>query len=403
MIGHGRIADVYLGDDLVLERAVAIKILHEQVALDLARLEQFRREAVTLACVRSPYVLGVYDIGLVNEGVYLVMPYIEGVTVAQYVARHGPMPRARAEVVLTQLLSGLAAMHAQGLVHHDLKPANVLLDRNDDVVLIDLDLGLAHDPKLTSATATGTGTTSLTDLAAVTDAADYTSDVYQVGMLMVYLLTGIDVSRRSHRSGFEDLIQQLPRALASVARRALDTDATARFASAAIMKEALEVTILAALVDHQRPSYARTETLAREPSEHMRTPLIVSRERRNVLVVDEDKSFGNTIYRLLTPAYRVFLAGDAGQAFAQLVAGSSVDVLLCGMASPVEFHARLSTMAPALAATTLFLTSCAYDARTRAFVEGLPNRRLGKPIEVGALQRLIAEQLASARHAPRRH
>jgi CheY-like chemotaxis protein len=144
---------------------------------------------------------------------------------------------------------------------------------------------------------------------------------------------------------------------------------------------------------------ARANVAGREPSEYMRTPLIVPRERRNVLIVDEDRSFANIIYRLLTPAYQVFIASDAGQALGQLAAGTHIDVILCGMTDPMAFHAQLSTAVPGLATTTLFLTSSAYDAQAHAFVEGLPNRRLGKPVEAAALRTLIAEQLATSRRA----
>src|SRR5580658_7360861 len=73
LIGRGGMSDVYLGDDLLLQRAVAIKILHTDLALDSAGLERFRLEATSLAALKSPHVVGIYDIGLEPGGVYLVM------------------------------------------------------------------------------------------------------------------------------------------------------------------------------------------------------------------------------------------------------------------------------------------------------------------------------------------
>src|SRR6185312_14891762 len=91
LLGQGGMADVFLGDDLLLDRTVAIKILRPSLADDSAGLERFRREAMTLATVRSPNVVGIYDIGMQNESVYLVMQYIDGHTIEQEIARSGPM------------------------------------------------------------------------------------------------------------------------------------------------------------------------------------------------------------------------------------------------------------------------------------------------------------------------
>ncbi len=117
----------------LLERVVAIKIPHASVVEDALRLERFRREAISLATVRSPHIVGVYDIGLTVDGAYLVMQHIEGRTLMEEMRGFGPMTQTRAATVLTQLLAGLAAMHRQGLASRDIRASNVVLDRNDKV------------------------------------------------------------------------------------------------------------------------------------------------------------------------------------------------------------------------------------------------------------------------------
>src|ERR1700733_351994 len=86
LLGRGQIADVYLGDDVLLERVVAIKIPHQSVIDDEPRLSRFRRDAVALAAIHSPHVVGIYDIGLMPGGIYLVMQHIDGPTIEQEIA-----------------------------------------------------------------------------------------------------------------------------------------------------------------------------------------------------------------------------------------------------------------------------------------------------------------------------
>jgi serine/threonine-protein kinase len=232
-------ANVFLADDLLLERTVAIKVLHAALA-DSGGLERFRREAVALGAVHSNHVVGIHDMGLDGPDVYLVMEHIEGKTIEEEVARLGPMSVARAENVIIQLLVGLAEMHAQNLVHRDIKPSNILVDGTGHVVL--LDLGIALDTRRARLTQPGMVAGSPGYLAPESRAraeSEFTSDVYQVGLLLLFLLTGVDFARRVHLS-IEELLLRLPAPLDRIAGRALAPDPAQRFPSALIMKEAIE-------------------------------------------------------------------------------------------------------------------------------------------------------------------
>jgi serine/threonine protein kinase len=251
LIGRGGMANVYVADDLLLERVVAIKILHRDIASDAKGLERFRREAMALATVTSPHVVGIHDIGLQRDGAYLVMQHIDGQTLEQDVTVAGAMAPARARNVLGQILDGLVLMHAQGVLHRDIKPSNVVLDASDHVVL--LDLGIALDKRRAPLTSPGMVAGTFGYLAPESRAlgtSALTSDVYQVGLLVLFLLTGVDPGRRDEGTGVEDLLARVPAPFAHVARRALATDPAARFPSAAHMKRALS-TELAATVPRQ--------------------------------------------------------------------------------------------------------------------------------------------------------
>jgi tRNA A-37 threonylcarbamoyl transferase component Bud32 len=469
LLGRGGMANVFLGDDLVLERAVAIKLLHPHLAEDSSGLERFRREAMTLAAIRSPHVVGIYDIGLDDEGVYLVMQHVEGRTIEQEIARTGVMPNARVEAVVTQLLDGLAEVHAQGLVHRDIKPSNVLLDGNDHVVL--LDLGIVLDTRRAPLTAPGmvAGTPGYLAPESSTRAeSDYSSDVYQVGLLILFLLTGVELARRCPINGFDDLIQKLPASFAGVVRRALATEPSDRFPSAEIMKEAVETALASSRGTTQRkPERARTNrgehrALAGEresAAPELRANLVVpgtqpptkmapalapgqapltrnikttalqaaqilsvrladedpladygtalptrtripimrpqALTRGRIVIVDEDVAFCGTLHRMLKAAHDVLVVHSAAQALSCFDGGVRVDVILCGLASPMTFHEALLRTCPAQASAIIFLTGRGSTKETRAFVGKAKNKNLSKPFEITLLKHLIDEHLAA--------
>jgi serine/threonine protein kinase len=226
-------ADVYVGDDLLLERTVAIKMIHEHIEVDAVGLERFRREAIALAAVTSSHVVAIHDMGF-DGGWFLVLQHVHGQTLADEIGRKGPMALERAEWVLTDLLDALIEIHSRGLIHRDIKPSNIMIDEREHVVL--LDFGIALDTSRSRLTEPGmlAGTPAYAVPGCLAEPA---SDVYQVGLLMLFLLTGVDPVEGTMSRG---LLQRLPPELSSVARCALAMDPSARFPSAQTMRDALE-------------------------------------------------------------------------------------------------------------------------------------------------------------------
>ena len=145
-------ATVLLAEDERLGRQVAIKRLHAESPEDTA--QRFRREARLGASLNHPNLVSVYDIVTDDEGVLIVMEYVDGETLRDAIDR-GPLPPARAIQVLRGLASGLDHAHAEGIVHRDVKPANVLLGRRDGQVKL-ADLGIATAVEGTRITKSGT-------------------------------------------------------------------------------------------------------------------------------------------------------------------------------------------------------------------------------------------------------
>ncbi|TMQ06002.1 MAG: serine/threonine protein kinase, partial [Deltaproteobacteria bacterium] len=131
LIGRGGMAEVYAARDRKLERAVAIKRPRRDVD-DTAISDRLQREALALAGIDSPHVVAVHDVGTTPQGVYLVMQRLYGRTLDVEIEQYGPVNPARACRIAHDILTGLAAIHASGLIHRDLKPSNVLINERSE-------------------------------------------------------------------------------------------------------------------------------------------------------------------------------------------------------------------------------------------------------------------------------
>jgi serine/threonine-protein kinase len=238
-IGAGGMAEVFLATDLMLERDVAVKILHARLATDAGQVDRFRREALTLAGLDSPRIIAVHDLHLGPDEHYLVMQYVIGRTFEQLIDECGALAPERAARIVGDVLEGLAALHMRGLIHRDVKPSNVLVDWDDRAVLADL--GIACDrrrPSLTPAHTTLGTPDFMAPEQRATGAVDQRSDVYQAGALLFLAMTGRDASQLAAGERTEALAGT-PHPYARVIARALDAEPSTRWPSADAMRTAL--------------------------------------------------------------------------------------------------------------------------------------------------------------------
>jgi eukaryotic-like serine/threonine-protein kinase len=191
VLGAGGMATVYLADDRVLERQVAVKVLSASYALDPLAVERFRAEACTAARLSHPNIVAVFDSGS-DAGVhYLVMEYVPGQTLAQLLRRRGPLPPWRAAELTSQVCAALATAHAHGVVHRDVKPGNVLLDRDGRVKVADFGIAKAAAAPALTGDGMVLGTAAyLSPEQAQGEPVDPRSDVYALGCVLYELLTG---------------------------------------------------------------------------------------------------------------------------------------------------------------------------------------------------------------------
>jgi serine/threonine-protein kinase len=194
LVARGGMATVYVATDTRLDRQVAVKVMHRALADDPEFVARFAREARAAARVQAPEVVAVHDQGTDRETglAYLVMEHVQGINLRQLLVERGALSPARAVSIVEQVARALAAAHAAGLVHRDVKPENVLLSDDGRVKVADFGLARAIETSnLTQTTGLLIGTVAyLAPEQVETGTADARSDVYATGILLWELLTG---------------------------------------------------------------------------------------------------------------------------------------------------------------------------------------------------------------------
>jgi len=190
-IATGGTSTVYRGLDTRLDRPVALKVMDSRYAGDQQFLTRFQLEARSVARLKDPGLVAVYDQGMDARHPFLVMELIEGGTLRELLAERGPMPPHAVAAVLYPVLGGLAAAHRAGLVHRDVKPENVLISDQGDVKIVDFGLVRAVAAARITSASVILGTAAYLSPEQVQDGtASPRSDVYAVGIVAYELLTG---------------------------------------------------------------------------------------------------------------------------------------------------------------------------------------------------------------------
>lgn len=191
VIGRGGMADVYLANDTILNRTIAIKILRTSLAKDPVYIARFQREASAAAALSHKNIVEIYDVGEDNDQYYIVMEYVPGRTLKELIAKRGALHVMEAIDIMKQVLSGTARAHQMGIIHRDLKPQNILVTDSGTAKIADF--GIASIQSLTQFTQTDVIMGSLHYLApelARGEKATVQSDIYALGIVFYELLRG---------------------------------------------------------------------------------------------------------------------------------------------------------------------------------------------------------------------
>jgi serine/threonine protein kinase len=244
-IAGGGMGDVWRGTDEVLGRTVAVKILLPALLDEPGFAERFRGEARTMATINHPGVVDVYDYGSDQQLAFLVMEYVEGDALSRTLSRVGRLTPARTMALVAQAADALQAAHANGIVHRDVKPGNLLVRPNGTLVLTDF--GIARSALVGQLTVAGSvlGTASYISPEQASGAvATAASDVYALGVVAYQCLSGhrpfdgatpIEIAMKHVRDTPRPLPADIPPAVRAIVDRALAKDPAARWPTAAAM------------------------------------------------------------------------------------------------------------------------------------------------------------------------
>lgn len=195
-LGTGGMSSVYLAEHTGLGDKRAIKVLPKSRVKDPIYLARFRQEAKAIASLKHPNIVMVHDIDNEGDVHYIVMEYVDGVDLQQLVQRDGPTDFSAAADIIAQAARGLDHVHSKGVIHRDVKPANLLLDGDDRVRLLDMGLALVaadDDESLTVANnenVLGTADYLAPEQALDSHTVDHRADIYGLGCTLYFLLTG---------------------------------------------------------------------------------------------------------------------------------------------------------------------------------------------------------------------
>jgi serine/threonine-protein kinase len=197
ILGLGGMSEVHLARDLRLHRDVAVKVLRADMAEDSSLNLRFRREALNAAGLNHPAIAAVYDTGEVEtqDGLlpYIVMEYVDGLSLRDVLRIHGPLEAQRAIEVVADVCQALSFSHRRGIIHRDVKPGNIMIDKSGSVKVVDFGIAKAMLDDEQSVTQSGAviGTAQyLSPEQARGDPVDARADVYSLGCVLYELLTG---------------------------------------------------------------------------------------------------------------------------------------------------------------------------------------------------------------------
>lgn len=191
LIGGGGMANVYLARDIILDRDVAVKVLRLDFVNDELFIKRFRREAQAATSLNHENIVTIYDVGEDDGIYYMVMEYVRGCTLKQYIQQHAPLPVQEALRMMDQLTGAIAHAHQNGVIHRDIKPQNILVSEDGTLKITDFGIAVA----LSSTTITQTNSVLgsvhyLSPEQAKGGMATEKSDIYSLGIVMFELLTG---------------------------------------------------------------------------------------------------------------------------------------------------------------------------------------------------------------------
>jgi tetratricopeptide (TPR) repeat protein/predicted Ser/Thr protein kinase len=245
ILGEGGMGAVYKAQDLELEREIALKVIRPELANDPEILQRFKQELILARQISDRNVIRIFDLGEAGKIKFITMEYVAGESLHKILLQRGKLEVTEAVDIIEQMVSGLAAIHREGVIHRDLKPGNIMRDKNGRVVV--MDFGLARSFAGDGMTRTGTmlGTIEyMSPEQAQCRELTASSDIFTVGLIVYQVLSGVMpfhsesaiaslVMRTQQRAvPLTDTDKQIPGILSNIVCKCMETDPALRYQSA---------------------------------------------------------------------------------------------------------------------------------------------------------------------------
>ncbi|MBE6873587.1 MAG: Stk1 family PASTA domain-containing Ser/Thr kinase [Ruminococcus albus] len=248
LIGVGGMADVYKAQDVMENRPVAVKILKPEFSGDEEFLRRFRNESKAIAVLSHPNIVKIYDVGFTDEIQFIVMEYIDGITLKEFIEQQGVLKWKDALHFITQILRALQHAHDKGIVHRDIKPQNIMLFTDGSIKV--MDFGIARFSRIDGKTLSDKAIGSVHYISpeqAQGEMTDERSDIYSVGVMLYEMLTGrkpfdgdtaVNVALKHMQETAvppREIMPAIPEALEEIVIHAMEKQPAQRYQSAAEM------------------------------------------------------------------------------------------------------------------------------------------------------------------------
>ncbi len=253
-IGIGGMAVVFRAYDPVIQRYVAVKMLKEDVARDEAAVKRFINESKAVAMLSHPNIVSIYDVSVSGEYKYIVMEYIEGITLKSYMSQKGALPLDEVIHYSRQILSALAHAHGKGIIHRDIKPQNIMLLKDGKIKVTDFGIAKLPNAETVTMTDKAIGTVYyISPEQASGLAIDTRSDLYSMGVVMYEMASGklpfvaetpVSVALmqvNSEPTPPTEINPEIPKGMEQIILTAMEKSADARFSTADQMLSRLNI------------------------------------------------------------------------------------------------------------------------------------------------------------------
>lgn len=255
-LGEGGMANVYLAEDIILQRKVAVKVLRMDLQNDPKTVHRFQREALATSELSHPNIVSILDVGTEKGMQYLVMEYVDGPNLKEYIHDHYPLSLNRVLDIMDHILSAVTLAHQHNVIHRDLKPQNILMDPNGNIKIADFGIAVALSQQSITQTNSLLGSVHyMSPEQARGSMATRQSDIYSLGIILYEMITGnvpfggetaVSIALKHFQENIPSIRKQhpeVPQPLENVVLKATSKDPRDRYETVAEMQDDLDTSL----------------------------------------------------------------------------------------------------------------------------------------------------------------